>query len=133
MKTFGNLFLMTLLCVAIFILFMGIRPAPAQQWSISDIGRSHGYVTGPGMPKCNKAVSEECRRLYPDKQARRPTRSGYDCGYNYVTDRPHDARVVRLAEEIKRRGGGIEAVRSLRDTPDYRSIHRDMTRSCGRR
>jgi hypothetical protein len=29
MKTFGNLFLMTLLCVAIFVVFMGIRPAPA--------------------------------------------------------------------------------------------------------
>jgi hypothetical protein len=30
MKTFGNLVLMTLICVGIFILFMGVRPAPAQ-------------------------------------------------------------------------------------------------------
>jgi hypothetical protein len=40
-------------------------------WPIRDLGRNHGYVTGPGMPKCNPSVSEECRRLfYSGKKAR---------------------------------------------------------------
>jgi hypothetical protein len=62
----------SVLCVAILMVFMALRPAQAQfavrqppgQWVLPDYGRSHGYVTGPGMPKCNMAVSEECRRLY---------------------------------------------------------------------
>jgi hypothetical protein len=51
-------------------LLLGLTWAHAQTqptqrvWALRDIGRSHGYVTEPGMPKCNLAVSEECRRLY---------------------------------------------------------------------
>jgi hypothetical protein len=37
-------------------------------WQLPDYGRGHGYVTEPGMPKCNMAVSEECRRLYGNKK-----------------------------------------------------------------
>lgn len=42
-----------------------------QLWPIRDLGRSQGYVTGPGMPKCNPSVSEECRRLYGQPANRR--------------------------------------------------------------
>jgi hypothetical protein len=35
------------------------------QWQLPNYGRNHGVVGGPGMPKCNPHVSEECRRLYP--------------------------------------------------------------------
>jgi hypothetical protein len=35
------------------------------QWQMNDIGRNHGVVTEPGMPKCNPWVSPECARLYP--------------------------------------------------------------------
>jgi hypothetical protein len=34
-------------------------------WALPNYGRNHGVVTGPGMPKCNPWVSDECRRLYP--------------------------------------------------------------------
>ena len=35
------------------------------QWQMSDIGRNHGTIGGPGIPKCNPWVSPECARLYP--------------------------------------------------------------------
>jgi hypothetical protein len=44
----GNLLLAVLLCVAVFMLFMAIRPAPAQSTGavpLSDRGRFHGYVS----------------------------------------------------------------------------------------
>jgi hypothetical protein len=34
-------------------------------WQMQNYGRNHGMITGPGMPKCNPWVSDECRRLYP--------------------------------------------------------------------
>jgi hypothetical protein len=76
-------------CVAIFMVFMALWPAHAQYfaspseggagrnhgvvgaavhtqklWQLRDVGRPHGYVTEPGMPKCNPSISEECRRLF---------------------------------------------------------------------
>jgi hypothetical protein len=38
MKSFGNLILMTLICVVIFMVFMAIRPAPAQTPGWREIG-----------------------------------------------------------------------------------------------
>src|SRR5215469_5888129 len=35
------------------------------QWQMSDIGRNHGVLGGPGIPKCNPWVSPECARLHP--------------------------------------------------------------------
>src|SRR5262249_3196448 len=35
------------------------------QWQMNDIGRNHGSLGGPGIPKCNPWVSPECARLYP--------------------------------------------------------------------
>jgi hypothetical protein len=35
------------------------------QWQMNDIGRNHGILGGPGIPKCNPWVSPECARLYP--------------------------------------------------------------------
>jgi hypothetical protein len=32
---------------------------------MTDIGRNHGVLGGPGIPKCNPWVSPECARLYP--------------------------------------------------------------------
>jgi hypothetical protein len=72
MRLFGHLTFMATACIAVFMLIMAVRPAHAQKlWPLRDIGRGHGYVTEPGMPKCNLAVSEECRRLYG--QIKRPT------------------------------------------------------------
>jgi hypothetical protein len=42
------------------------------QWQMNDIGRNHGVVTEPGMPKCNPWVSPECARLYPSLFKRVP-------------------------------------------------------------
>jgi hypothetical protein len=35
------------------------------QWQMNDIGRNHGTIGGPGIPKCNPWVSSECARLHP--------------------------------------------------------------------
>jgi hypothetical protein len=45
MKTFGNLILMTLLCVAIFIVFMGIRPAPAKDLFVAVLQDKQGKAS----------------------------------------------------------------------------------------
>jgi hypothetical protein len=42
------------------------------QLQMNDIGRNHGVVTEPGMPKCNPWVSPECARLYPSLFKRVP-------------------------------------------------------------
>ena len=72
-KTYGNLVLIATICVAVFWVFMALRPAHAGQlqkdgtWAMSDNGRFHGYIPGRGalMPKCNPWVSPECARLHP--------------------------------------------------------------------
>jgi len=47
-KTIGNLILMTLVCVVIFIVFMALRPANAQcTYRMNDYGRFHGHLSGP--------------------------------------------------------------------------------------
>ena len=33
MRTLGNLILMALVCVAVFVIFMAIRPSPAHAWT----------------------------------------------------------------------------------------------------
>jgi hypothetical protein len=45
------------------------------QWQMNDIGRNHGVLGGPGIPKCNPWVSPECARLYPGlfKKVPRPS------------------------------------------------------------
>jgi len=57
MKTYGNLILMTVICIVIFWVFMALRPANAQgHRPLVDYGRFHGYVTWPvycGIAKCN--------------------------------------------------------------------------------
>jgi hypothetical protein len=56
MKTLGNLIQVAAICVAIFIVFMALRPANAQTYRLSDqSGRFHGYVSWPlycGIAKC---------------------------------------------------------------------------------
>ena len=66
--------LVTAICVAAF---MVPWPAHAQRlpdgtWQMQDYGRNHGVVSGPGMPKCNPQVSDECRRLYPSLMNKGP-------------------------------------------------------------
>jgi hypothetical protein len=51
-KTLGNLILMTLLCVAVFIAVMAIRPAPAQTQSRSFYDRS-GSFAGSSVTRGN--------------------------------------------------------------------------------
>ena len=34
-------------------------------WQMGDVGRNHGVITSPGIPKCNPWVSPECARLHP--------------------------------------------------------------------
>ena len=47
-KTYGNLILMTVVCIVIFWVFMALRPANAQMYGTPGIGRSHGY-SGPAV------------------------------------------------------------------------------------
>ena len=54
-KTYGNLVLMTAICVVIFWIFMALRPASATFFPAAsgDLGRFHGYgspgVTAPPL------------------------------------------------------------------------------------
>jgi hypothetical protein len=41
-------------------------------WQMQNVGRNHGVVNSPGMPKCNPHVSDECRRLYPSLMKKVP-------------------------------------------------------------
>ena len=45
MKTYGNIILMTVICIVIFWVFMALRPASAQQFigGSGDYGRRHSY------------------------------------------------------------------------------------------
>jgi hypothetical protein len=49
-KTIGNLILMTLICVAVFIVFMAIRPAKAQwtPWGWQHSMAAYGPLRGGG-------------------------------------------------------------------------------------
>jgi hypothetical protein len=52
MKAIGNLILMTLICVAVFIVFMAIRPARTQHWQFTPWGPQFSIAAyGPaGIP-----------------------------------------------------------------------------------
>jgi hypothetical protein len=76
-----NRYLTVILAISVFALT--IEPAAAQsaihrpgQWQLPDRGRNQGVVGGPGMPKCNPHVSDECRRLYPSLLKKVPPPNG---------------------------------------------------------
>src|SRR5262249_40795949 len=45
------------------------------QWQMNDIGRNHGNIGGPGIPKCNPWVPRKWSRLYPGLFKRVPSPS----------------------------------------------------------
>jgi hypothetical protein len=48
------------------------RRLPDGTWQMQNYGRNHGVLSGPGIPKCNPHVSDECRRLYPSLMKKVP-------------------------------------------------------------
>ena len=77
-RTIGNLILMTLICVVIFVVFMAMRPAPAgetpiygpdgkYQGSVFDYGKTQTYTdrngrfTGSAVKNGNGTTSFFCR------------------------------------------------------------------------
>jgi hypothetical protein len=137
MKTsLSAVILIATLIVAAALLFMALRPAHAQsrQWALPDYGRSHGYVTEPGMPKCNMTASEECRRLYGG-QVRRgepprnyPRSRNTDCVFDYAlaARRRGDPRALQAVADTQRTGTAI-------GTPSFQSLHQDAVRACRKR
>jgi hypothetical protein len=122
------------ICTAVLILFMASWPAHAQRdaqgnWQLPDYGRTHGVVTEPGMPKCNMAVSEECRRLYGGSRrtAQAPARDYHGClrAHAYGMVMRGDPRAVRAAETVRARGA-VAAV----GTEDFRAVHAAGLRAC---
>jgi hypothetical protein len=63
----------TTISIVLVLLMAAISRAQAQDarflkdgtWQMQNVGRNHGVLNAPGMPKCNPHVSDECRRLYP--------------------------------------------------------------------
>jgi len=64
----------TVVCVIVFMAMGSFYRAQSQEvqgwrkdgtWQMQNYGRNHGVLSGPGLPKCNPWVSDECRRLYP--------------------------------------------------------------------
>jgi hypothetical protein len=134
MKPYGNVILMTAICIAIFTLFMAPRPAHAQRCPAGqdaflnclplnhqgyratneisirqqEYARSHSGRTGVS------SAPSECARRYINKLAKR-----------------RDPRVLRASAGTYRRGDTREAAETLRYTPDFQSVHREAFRACG--
>jgi hypothetical protein len=110
---------------------MALRPAQAQPWQLPNYGRDHGVVTEPGMPKCNMAVSEECRRLYGRAQRSPQHTARYNCAYkrSVALIRARDPRQMRIAAKDR---AGLRASSSLED-PDNRSVVAELIRHCAAR
>jgi hypothetical protein len=74
-KSLGMFVLMTVFCVAVFMLFLAVRPAPAQSsyfgGNDGGMGRYHGYVPQPGYrainhdPATGRTYSREADYLTP--------------------------------------------------------------------
>jgi hypothetical protein len=43
MKTYGNVILMTVICIVVFLVFVALRPAPAHLLTLGEIQRSGGH------------------------------------------------------------------------------------------
>jgi hypothetical protein len=59
-------------CVAVFMAFMALRPAKADYFGLGIGGGTAHLHPGSSMPACNPTVSEECRRLLQAEKAKRP-------------------------------------------------------------
>jgi hypothetical protein len=55
MKTYGNVILMTVICIVVFWVFMALRPAPAHLLTLGEIQRSGGHW-------CNWSITSVCTR-----------------------------------------------------------------------
>jgi hypothetical protein len=145
-RSLGAATMIAVLAVAAALLFLALRPAHAQQWQLPNYGRDHGVVTEPGMPKCNTAVSEECRRLYGRAQRRggqAPAGRGSVASNDPQYPAPlstcvlrrlsnnRDPRYVRLTAETQRRGGSRAAAETLRTSSDFQSLRSELFRKCG--
>ena len=69
MKTYGNIVLMTAICIVIFWVFMALRPAQAGPECVGDVGRCHGYMpagyigahpSNRGVNSCTWSASQYC-------------------------------------------------------------------------
>jgi hypothetical protein len=117
--------------VLIMLLFTVLSQAHAQPWQLPNYGRDHGVVTEPGMPKCNMAVSEECRRLYgrqhgaANVQRSSPRNRYLDCLHDRAKSMVlrGDPRALRAAETVRARGNAV-------GTPDFDAIHAENVRAC---
>jgi hypothetical protein len=80
------------------------------------------------MPKCNMAVSEECRRLYGRQRGAANVQHNryHDC----IRERSRtlvlqgNPRAVRAAEAVRQRGGAAVG------DPNFDALVRDNTRAC---
>jgi hypothetical protein len=122
-----------MLAPAFALLLISVALAHAQNrpghWQLPDYGRSHGVVTEPEMPKCNMAVSEECRRLYGRSAANVQRSSSGSRYFDCLRDRAKsmvlrgDPRALRAAETVRARGNAV-------GTPDFDAIHAENVRAC---
>jgi hypothetical protein len=69
MKTYGNVILMTAICIVILWVFMALRPAQAGPECVGDVGRCHGYMpagyigahpSNRGVHSCTWSSSSYC-------------------------------------------------------------------------
>jgi hypothetical protein len=108
----------SIICVAVFMLFMALGPAHAQRCPagadefLNCLPLDHRYG-GPG------AIQQKQSRPRMNR-----------CVYNYVMERRGDPRITRLAVETTKRGGTVEAADTLRGMRDYVSVQRQAFRAC---
>jgi hypothetical protein len=108
----------SIICVAVFMLFMALGPAHAQRCPagadafLNCLPLDHRYG-GPGTIQQRQSRPRMNR-----------------CVYNYVMERRSDPRIMRLVAETIKRGNTVEAANSLRGTRDYVLGQRQAFRAC---
>jgi hypothetical protein len=123
MKTFGNLILMTGICVIIFWVFIALRPANAQcVYRMNDVGRPHGYLSGP----CQGA-----EKGYAGAYPSRPSATSA-CRLKWAHRRLNDPRAKRMIRLLGSEPVTAEALtRRSGHTADYQSLVAERRRVCG--
>jgi hypothetical protein len=130
-----EVFFYAVLLAAACILFAALRPVHAQQWQLPNYGRDHGVVGGPGMPKCNPQVSEECRRLYGGQVRQRAVARSpahdvrLNCARQYFLTQAA-AGDPRAARMVAKHRAGADVASVVRNTADGRAMTASADRYC---
>jgi hypothetical protein len=136
MKPYGNVILMTAICIAIFTLFMAPRPAHAQRCPAGQDAFLNCLPLNHQGYRATNEISirqQEYARSHSGRTgAQRAARGRADAPYlacirnrTAALIRRGDPRALRSAETTRQRGSAI-------GTPAFQSMLRENERACGK-